>query len=90
MHWGKFRKKSADRVVEELLTLYKIHGRQLFLMSDSLLNPMIMELSEKLIEHEVSIYWDGYLRAETPFCGGGEDFTALASGLKAVPRTSLT
>jgi radical SAM superfamily enzyme YgiQ (UPF0313 family) len=66
MHWGKFRKKSADRVVEELLTLYRAYGRQLFLMSDSLLNPMVMELSEKLIEQEVSIYWDGYLRADAP------------------------
>lgn len=66
MHWGKFRKKSADRVVEELLTLYKTHGRQLFLMSDSLLNPVVMELSRALAVEEVSVYWDGYLRADAP------------------------
>ena len=66
VHWGKFRKKSADRVVEELTALYRAHGTQLFLMSDSLLNPVVTELSRRLVEEDISIYWDGYLRADAP------------------------
>ncbi|MCP5105932.1 MAG: radical SAM protein [bacterium] len=65
-HWGKFRKKSARRVTEELLFLYREHGTQLFLMSDSLLNPVVTDLARCLAEAETSIYWDGYLRADGP------------------------
>jgi radical SAM superfamily enzyme YgiQ (UPF0313 family) len=65
VYWGKFRKKSADRVVEEVMALYQEHGIQLFLMSDSLLNPMVTAFSRRLEEEDVSIYWDGYLRADS-------------------------
>lgn len=65
-HWGKYRKKSADQAAEELTALYRAHGTQLFLMSDSLLNPVVTELSHRLTEEDVSIYWDGYLRADAP------------------------
>lgn len=66
VHWGKFRKKSADRVAEELTALYRAYGTQLFLMSDSLLNPVVTELSRRLTNEDVSLYWDGYLRADAP------------------------
>lgn len=64
LQWGKYRKKSVRQVVEELLTLHRLHGPQLFLMSDSLLNPVVTDLARQLQKEEVSIYWDGYLRAD--------------------------
>ncbi|MGD2089376.1 MAG: radical SAM protein [Candidatus Aminicenantes bacterium] len=66
--WGKFRKKKIPRIVKELTILYQQHQNQLFLMCDSLLNPVISELAEAFIQLEVSIYWDGYLRADKPVC----------------------
>ncbi|MGD2085952.1 MAG: radical SAM protein [Candidatus Aminicenantes bacterium] len=64
LQWGKYRKKSAQQVVKELLTLHHRYGPQLFLMSDSLLNPIVTDLARQLQKEEVSIYWDGYLRAD--------------------------
>ncbi|UCH98244.1 MAG: radical SAM protein [Candidatus Aminicenantes bacterium] len=66
--WGKFRKKKIPRIVNELTTLYQQHQNQLFLMCDSLLNPVISELAEVFIQSGFSIYWDGYLRADKPVC----------------------
>jgi radical SAM superfamily enzyme YgiQ (UPF0313 family) len=66
--WGKFRKKKIPRIVKELTTLYQQHQNQLFLMCDSLLNPVISELAEVVIKTDISIYWDGYLRADKPVC----------------------
>lgn len=66
--WGKYRKKNTRQVADELIKLYVTHGRQLFLMSDSLLNPLITGLSRELLKRDVSIYWDGYLRADRDVC----------------------
>jgi len=71
LQWGKYRKKSAAQVVKELLTLHRLHGPQLFLMSDSLLNPIVTDLARQLQKEEVSIYWDGYLRVD-PHAGDRE------------------
>lgn len=62
--WGKFRKKDTNQVVDELSKLSTKHKFQLFLLGDSLLNPFITELSEELINRNMSIYLDGYLRAD--------------------------
>jgi radical SAM superfamily enzyme YgiQ (UPF0313 family) len=67
-YWGKFRKKSAAKVAEELVTLHRRHGHQLFLMSDSLLNPSVTDLANRLLEQEVSIYWDGHFRVDRFAC----------------------
>ncbi|MGD2090888.1 MAG: radical SAM protein [Candidatus Aminicenantes bacterium] len=66
--WGRYRSKDPDQVVEELIKLYHLYGRQLFLMSDSLLNPVISALANALLESHISIYWDGYLRANKEVC----------------------
>lgn len=66
IQWGKYRKKSAQQVVGELLALYRRYESQLFLMSDSLLNPIVTDLAQELEKEEISIYWDGYLRADRP------------------------
>jgi len=61
--WGKYRRKKATQVVEGLKELYQNHKFQLFLLSDSLLNPSISKLSDELIKNKCSFYFDGYLRA---------------------------
>ena len=56
LRWGKYRKKSTQQVVAELTRLYEKHGYQSFLLSDSLLNPIITELADELYHSEVSFY----------------------------------
>lgn len=66
--WGNFRKKDKKQIVEELTTLYRNYGKQLFLMGDSLLNPVITEMAQEFAETDLSIYWDGHLRVEKKAC----------------------
>ena len=68
VYWGKYRKKSAHQVADELHRLYKTYGSQLFLLGDSLLNPVITDLARAFIERETAIYWDGYLRVDQEAC----------------------
>lgn len=68
IYWGKYRKKSPRQVISELKALNEKYKSQLFLMCDSLLNPIIMELAEELVNHNLSFYWDGYLRVDKIAC----------------------
>ena len=68
VYWGKYRKKSAGHIFEEMVKIYQQHGSQLFLMCDSLLNPVITDIAKRFIKSDLSIYWDGYLRADKEVC----------------------
>ncbi len=67
-YWGKFRKKDPQRIAGEMSRLSHRYGNQLFVLCDCLLNPVISELSRRLVDREMSIYWDGYIRADRPTC----------------------
>ena len=62
VYWGNYRKKPAAQIINELHTLYKKYGIQMFLLSDSLLNPVINDLAQEFLAKDYPIYWDGYLR----------------------------
>jgi radical SAM superfamily enzyme YgiQ (UPF0313 family) len=68
VYWGNYRKKKTSRLVEEFKRLYRLHSYQLFLLTDSLLNPTVTGLAREIIESGYSFYWDGYLRADPPVC----------------------
>lgn len=68
VQWGKYRKKSAAQVVQETVQMFEEYGSQMFLMGDSLLNPIATELAEEYAKTGPPIYWDGYLRADKPVC----------------------
>lgn len=72
--WGNYRKKKVPQVVEELTQQSRQYNQQLFLMGESLLNPIINDLAQGLIENGMSIYWDGYLRAEKEVCNTENTF----------------
>lgn len=68
-YWGKFRKKSAGQIADQLLELYKRHHQRLFLMCDSLLNPVIEDLADEFLKRaDTSLYWGGYLRVDRLVC----------------------
>lgn len=64
VQWGKYRNKKPHQVARELKELRQRYGSQLFLLSDSLLNPVIDGIAKELIESKESIYWEGWLRAD--------------------------
>lgn len=68
VYWGKYRKKKAKQIISELDRLYEKYGFQLFLMCDSLLNPIINDLALECTRSERKFYWDGYLRADKNVC----------------------
>ncbi|MCP4221256.1 MAG: radical SAM protein, partial [bacterium] len=68
VRWGKYRKKSGGQVADELEELHERYKSRLFVMSDSLLNPIVSALSKQMEARKNSIYWDGYLRADRHVC----------------------
>jgi radical SAM superfamily enzyme YgiQ (UPF0313 family) len=68
INWGKYRKKNVTQTVQEFIQLYKRHSYQLFLLTDSTLNPIATDLANEIIKSGVSIYWDGFLRADPHVC----------------------
>ncbi len=62
--WGDYRKRNIKNVVTELKTLYNKNKKQLFYMCDSLLNPLIDDLTKELSENKLAVYFDGYLRID--------------------------
>jgi hypothetical protein len=67
-YWGKFRKKDAAQIADQLSQLYEKYRIQVFLLGDSLLNPFISNLARELVKQEISLYWDGFLRVAPPVC----------------------
>jgi len=68
VQWGAYRKKGAVQLVRELCDLSDRYGNRLFLLGDSLVNPMVDQLAREFIKSGREIYWDGYLRADAPVC----------------------
>jgi len=75
VYWGKYRAKQVKQIVKEMTELSAEYHSQLFLMCDSLLNPVITDLARELVKSGLSLYWDGYLRAD--HLAGSEDSTWL-------------
>ncbi len=68
VYWGKYRRKPAGKILEELTQLYHRHGKQLFLLCDSLLNPIVSDLAREAANSPRQYYWDGYLRVDRDSC----------------------
>ena len=66
--WGQHKTKDAKQIVSEFRTLYNKTGSQLFFCYDALLNSHIDQLSEELINSELSVYYVGYLRVCDEAC----------------------
>ncbi len=72
--WGPYRRKSARRTAEEMRHTSQQYNHQLFLFTDSLLNPIIDPLARELAGSGHSIYWEGCLRVAEEVCDTGNTF----------------
>lgn len=68
VQWGKYRKRTGQQIVDELTTLYRRYGEQLYFMCDSLVNPVLTDLAEAFQRSGTVIYWDGAIRADREVC----------------------
>lgn len=66
--YGKYRKKPIQQTVDEMHHLYRLYRRQLFFMTDFLLNPIVTDLSNELFRRGLTLYYDCYLRAHKMVC----------------------
>lgn len=62
--WGRYRRKAPAQAAGEFQRLYQRDGTQLFSFSDSLMNPIVDQLSQELIAAPRAVYWDACLRAD--------------------------
>lgn len=62
IQWGKYRKRSIPEAVNEMIELSTKYNRSLFLLGDSLLDPVVTNLSNEIIQVGAKVYFDGYLR----------------------------
>jgi radical SAM superfamily enzyme YgiQ (UPF0313 family) len=64
LHWGAYRKKYPEKIVDEMVRLNTKYKKKLFLFCDSLLNPIIDDVSLLLKKKGEHLFFDGYLRAD--------------------------
>jgi hypothetical protein len=64
VQWGRYRKKPAELLADQMLTLAQKYQQPRFFMGDSLVNPYVTDLSEALRARGASILYDGYMRAD--------------------------
>jgi hypothetical protein len=88
---GKYRKRDVKEAVAEMVGLYRMNelnnvnsGHQLFFMTDSLMNPILMEMAQELIEQNVSLYYDGYYKVDNMAVDADNTFLWRKSGLYRV------
>ena len=68
VYWGAYRKKKAKQILEEFIQLNNRYSYRLFMLTDSLLNPIVSGLAGEVLQSGESFYWDGFLRADKPVC----------------------
>ncbi len=66
--YGEYRERSAEHTVNYILDLYKRYGYQLYFMTDSLLNPIMTNLSNEFIKRGITMYLDTYMRVSSDVC----------------------
>jgi hypothetical protein len=88
---GKYRKRDIKEAVDEMVGLYRANelnnvnsGHQLFFMTDSLMNPILMEMAKELIARDVSLYYDGYYKVDDMALAADNTFLWRKSGLYRV------
>jgi hypothetical protein len=68
IQWGKYRAKGAEGFVGELSALTSRYGGKVFLLADSLINPMADQIFQATSRASVDLYFDSYLRADAEVC----------------------
>ena len=68
LYWKQYNRKSAKKVADDLVALSRRYGKQVFVLTDCLVNPIVNELSSDLADREANLYWDVYLKVDKQVC----------------------
>lgn len=63
-YFGRFRQKKPAQMVDQMLRLYDLYGRQVFYFSDNMINPFIFELARECLTRDRVVYWAAYLKVD--------------------------
>lgn len=63
-YFGKFKRKDAGQIVDEMQRLYDLYNRQVFYFSDNMINTFISDLAEECLRRERVLYWAAYLKVD--------------------------
>ncbi|HLP47040.1 MAG TPA: radical SAM protein [Candidatus Kapabacteria bacterium] len=66
--WEKYRKKNAKKIVDDLVVWGQRYNRSIFVLTDCLINPVVTDLANEMIDREINIYWDVYLKVDKFTC----------------------
>lgn len=75
IYWKKYRKKSVFNIADTFEKMSKKYDKNILLLTDCLINPVVTELSEEIIKRRLSVYWDVYLKVDDRVCD--PEFTFL-------------
>jgi radical SAM superfamily enzyme YgiQ (UPF0313 family) len=67
-YFGDFIEKDPPLLVEEMLKMSELYGKKVFLLMDSLINPIVDKISDALLKVDNVFYWDAYLRIGEEVC----------------------
>ncbi|ADL52012.1 B12-binding domain-containing radical SAM protein [Clostridium cellulovorans] len=67
-NFGEYQERDIDTTINEIKFLQEKYKKRAFFMLDSLMNPYITNLSNGIIQEDLSIYIDGYLRISEEVC----------------------
>jgi radical SAM superfamily enzyme YgiQ (UPF0313 family) len=68
VYWKQYNRKSAKKVTEEFEELIRKYGRRLFVLTDCLINPLVTALSHEIINRNLKVYWDVYIKIDKNVC----------------------
>ncbi|MCP4214434.1 MAG: radical SAM protein [bacterium] len=67
-YFGDYVEKNFQTAVREMVKLNEKTGKQVFLLMDSLINPIIDDFSKEIGKTDKALYWDAYLRVDPEVC----------------------
>jgi radical SAM superfamily enzyme YgiQ (UPF0313 family) len=73
--WKRYNRKSVEKVADELDRLSQEYRKNIFLLTDCLINPLVTDLSSELIKRRLKIYWDVYIKVDKHTCDA--EYTTL-------------
>lgn len=67
-YFGDFVEKDPTLLVEEMTKMSEMYDKKVFLLMDSLINPIVDKISDALLKVDNVFYWDAYLRIGEEVC----------------------
>jgi hypothetical protein len=79
-YFGRFKQKNPARMVDDMQRLYDLYGRQVFYLSDNMVNPFIFELARECLTRDRVVYWAAYLKVDKYGCDPDNTFLWRQAG----------